>query len=143
MNHKAIIGSDFPKHLIPLIAATKRKIKIIVYDWRFYPPSQGSPVSKFNTAILMAVKRGVHVQVLTNCQSILAILKSEGADAKMLHSKKKLHTKMMILDDTKVVLGSHNYTQSAFSLNHEASIFVDLETEENDFVKYFNNLFAV
>jgi phosphatidylserine/phosphatidylglycerophosphate/cardiolipin synthase-like enzyme len=139
----AIIAQDFPRVVIPLIESAEESIRIVVFDWRWYPSVQGSQVSKFNQAIVNAVLRGVKVQCLVNNEGVKSRLLAAGAEAKILHSKKMLHTKMLLVDGRKIVIGSHNYTQHAFSMNEEASILVDLGTQENQFVQYFTALWGL
>lgn len=139
----AIIAQKFSEIVIPLVNAAQKSIRIIVYDWRFYPSVDGSSVSQFNAAIVAAAKRGVQVQALVNSDSVISILKQKGIEARRVHSARTLHTKMLLIDDTNLVIGSHNYTQNAFALNHEASIFVPLLLVDNAFTQYFDNLWGV
>lgn len=143
MEPVAIIANEFPKVVIPLVESALQSINIIVFDWRWYPTINGSEVSKFNQAICAAAKSGVEVKCLVNNEGIKARLLSAGCDAKLLHSKKLLHTKILIVDDVKVVIGSHNYTQSAFGSNEEASVLVTMPDADNSFKKYFNALWGV
>jgi len=143
MTPTAIIAQRFPKIVIPLIEAARHSIDIVVYDWRWYPTVGGSPVSQFNAAIVAAAKRGVAVRALVNNDGVVDRLRSHGIQARRLHSKRMLHTKMMMIDNTKIVLGSHNYTQHGFALNEEASVFFEMEMPVNDFWKYFNGLWGV
>lgn len=143
MEPVSIIANQFPKVVIPLVESADHFIKIIVFDWRWYPSRNGSLVSHFNHAICEAVKRGVQVQCLVNNLGVRDRLLAAGAEAKVLHSKKLLHTKMLLVDNVKLVIGSHNYTESAFGANEEASVLVQMPSEENDFVKYFNALWGV
>jgi phosphatidylserine/phosphatidylglycerophosphate/cardiolipin synthase-like enzyme len=139
-----ILASEFPTIVIPFLRETaKKSIKIIIFDWRWYPTVQGSTVSQFNSAIVECAKRGVEVKVLVNNDQVLDKLKIFGIQGRRLHSKKMLHTKMLLVDDRYLIIGSHNYTQHAFALNHEASILVDLETEQNRFVEYFAGLWGL
>ncbi len=139
----AVIGSQFPRVVIPLIDGVQGSIRIVVFDWRFYPTISGSPVSLFNSAIFRAVKRGVSVRALVNNDDAPARLRIAGCEARRLHSTKLLHTKMMVLDDVKVVIGSHNYTQHAFGMNEEASVLVEMPSADNSFVRYFDALWGV
>lgn len=139
----AILAKEFPEVVIPLIDSADFTIDIIVYDWRFYLNDPANPVSLFNTAIIRAVKRGVQVRCLVNNSTALDTLKNMGCWAKDLYSAKVLHTKLLIVDKRSIILGSHNYTQNAFSSNHECSVFFKLKREENAFVEYFNNLFGL
>lgn len=138
-----IISKDFPKIVIPLLDKAKHSIDIIVFDWRFYKNDPASSVSLFNLAIARACRRGVSVNCLVQNDGVVDNLKALGCNAKKLNSKRILHTKLLIIDKVYVIIGSHNYTQHAFTSNEEASIFVELSNENNGFVEYFNNLFLI
>ena len=136
----SIIGSQFPKVVIPKIDAAKTSIKIIVFDWRWYPNEPGNPCQLFNQSIVRAVHRGVRVSVVTNNNDIVRTLKDIGAEAKKLILKKLVHAKLMLIDDKTVIIGSHNYTQSAFTMNYEiSSMYEDLQSAQS-FLKFFENL---
>lgn len=139
----AIIAQQFPKVVIPLIENAKESIRIIVFDWRWYPSISGSPVSKFNASIVSASSRGVDVRALVNNDAVLERLKSVGCSGRRLHSKRMLHTKMLLIDDVGLIIGSHNYTQHGFGMNEEASVYTILSSKDNDFVKYFEALWGV
>lgn len=138
-----IISKDFPKVVIPLIDSALHTIDIIVFDWRFYKNDVGSPVSLFNQAIARACARGVIVKCIVQNDGVIDNLRKIGCNAHKLNSKKILHTKLLIVDKTRVIIGSHNYTQHAFESNEEASIFVQMKDENNALVQYFNNLFDI
>ena len=138
---ETIIGKQFPQKVIPLIDAAKRSIDIVVFDWRWYPQDPGASVQLFNQALVRAVRRGVKIRAIANNDEIINTLKSVGIEAKKLLSKKLVHVKLMILDNQKVVVGSHNYTQSAFQMNFELSVLLDKPLNISDFFSFFNNLF--
>jgi len=139
----SIISNEFPRVAISLIESARESIDIIVFDWRFYNDDPANSVSQFNHAIYTAVKRGVSVRCLVNSESVIDNLKKMGCYAKCLYSKKLLHTKLLIVDKRRIILGSHNYTQQAFCSNHELSVGFVLDNCENNFIKYFNNLFGL
>lgn len=137
---QAIIGSQFPKVLIPVINNAKTSIKIVVFDWRWYPNDPGNPCQLFNQAIVRAVARGVRVDVVTNNADIVDTLREIGATAQKLITKNLVHSKMMLIDDKILILGSHNYTQSAFTMNYEVSILLENPANLSDFINYFKTL---
>jgi len=139
----SIIAQQYPKVVIPLIDSAVNNIRVVVFDWRFYPTISASPVSLFNAAIGAAAKRGVQVRALVNNDLIVQKLRAFGCEARRLNSTKMLHTKMILVDDVALVIGSHNFTQHAFSMNEEASVLVRLSDPQNDFVKYFEALWGV
>lgn len=140
MEANAIIAAQYPKMVIPLLRAAKISINVVVFDWRFYPTVEGSTVSQFNAEIFAAQKRGVKVRALVNSDQVVDRLVKGGCEARKLHSKRMLHTKLLMIDGKTIIIGSHNYTQHAFTMNHEASIQVTMPTEQNDFIKYFQGL---
>jgi len=140
-NITPIIGKEFPKKVIPLIENAKKTIDIIVFDWRWYPQDPGASVQLFNQAIVRAVRRGVKVRAIANNDEIVRVLNSIGCEAKRLLTEKLVHAKMMIVDDEIVILGSHNYTQSAFQMNLELSVILDNLENTADFSNFFQNLF--
>lgn len=133
-----IIGREFPKKVIPLIQQARNSIDIIVYDWRWCPDQIASEIQKFNNAIVVARRKGKKVRVITNSPQIIAILKENKIEAKKNFSTRKLHVKLMIIDDELAILGSHNYTMSAFTTNFEISI----TTKDEEVVKRLKNFFA-
>lgn len=140
---QAIIGSQFPDVVIPLIQAAKSSIKIIIFDWRYYPQQAGSTVEKFNKAISEAAQRGIEVKALVNTTATLDQLKKNKIDAKKLYTPKLLHAKMMLIDENILIIGSHNYTQNAFTMNHEISIVGEAGEAGPAILAYFKNLWPL
>jgi len=138
-----IIANEFVGVVVPLIDSARHSIDVVVFDWRFYKNDPSCAVSQFNLAVARAVRRGVNVRCLVQSDAVVASLKVLGCNARRLHSKNILHTKLLILDKKSVIIGSHNYTQRAFTSNHEASIYVEMASADNQLVQYFNNLFGI
>lgn len=138
---ETIVGKQFPEKVIPLLDNAKNSVDIIVFDWRWYPQDPGSQCQLFNQSIVRAVRRGVKVRAIANNNQIVEVLKSVGCEAKKLLTAKLVHCKLMIIDDQIVVIGSHNYTQSAFQMNLELSIILEQPDKMADFKSFFNNLF--
>ena len=138
---QAIIGKQFPDKVIPLIENAKQSIKIVVFDWRWYPNDPANPVQLFNQAIIRAVRRGVRVEAVANALDIIEVLKENGVLAKKLTTPNLVHCKLMIIDDKIAIIGSHNYTQSAFTMNYEVSAMIESESGLDNFIQYFSNLF--
>lgn len=138
---ESIIGKQYPKIVIPKIDSAKSTIKIVVFDWRWYPDDPGNIVSLFNQAIVRAVRRGVMVSCIVNNEEIVNILNQVGCNAKRLVTKNLVHAKLMIIDDQIVIVGSHNYSQSAFTTNFEVSTLHDDVETAKSFLDFFNNLY--
>ncbi len=138
-----IIGKNYIKQVIPLIDSAKNSIKIVVFDWRWYPEDPANPCQLLNSAIVRASRRGVQVQACVNSNAIRSPLLENGIDARIPVSKSLMHTKMLIVDDTILVMGSHNFSQSAFTLNFETSLIVRDSSEISQFVSFFQSLWLL
>jgi len=141
MKNEIIISRDFPKKVTPLIKQAKKSIDIIVFDWGWYPNEIGEAIQIFNNAIYNANLHGVHVRVITQKRLIKEILTRIGIQAKLLHSSKLLHIKMMLIDGEIAILGSHNYTKNAFNLNYEVSVILRDAKSIAELQRYFDNIY--
>jgi len=138
---QTIIGKEFHTKVIPLIDKASRDIKIMVFDWRWYTHDAGSPAQLFNQSIVRAQKRGVKVKVITNVYEVLEVLRNQGCSVKKLLSSKLMHVKLMIIDNNVVIIGSHNYTQNAFTVNYEVSVILERMTAEDPEIDRLNEFF--
>ena len=137
---ESIVGSQFPKKVIPLLESATKSIDIIVFDWRWYPNDPGAAVQLFNQAVVRAARRGVQVRAIANFDEIIKILQGLKCQAKRIATKGIVHCKLMIIDDQIVVTGSHNYTQNAFQMNQELSVIIHNPENISEFSNFFNNL---
>ena len=135
-----IIGKEFAEKVIPLIEQAKKSIDIVIFDWKWYPDQVGSAIQNFNNAIIMAARRNKRVRVITNSSFLIKILSQNKVQTKLWHSKKNLHAKLMIIDNKTAILGSHNYTMNAFTINYETSIITQGEEVVKRLASYFENL---
>jgi len=137
-----LIGRDFPNKVIPLIKKAKHSIYIIVYDWYWYPNEIGENIQIFNNAIINAHKKGILVKAIVKDHKIYEILKREYINVKRIKSSKTLHIKSMVLDNKILILGSHNYTKSAFNINYEASVIIRDEKIALQYQDIFSDFFS-
>lgn len=138
-----LIGPKFVSGVVPMIASASQTIDIIIFDWRLYKGQPEHPVMKLTLALAGAVARGVVVRVLGANALTRANLEVLGLKTRPLFHDKIVHAKVMCIDGRFVVLGSHNYTQSAFTRNLEVSLIVDSGQIGFVFTTYFNNLWGV
>ena len=141
-NTSVIIGKEFPKKVIPLIDGAKQTIRAVVYDWRWYSNDPGNAVQLFNQSIIRAVRRGVKVEVIANNDKIVSVLNENGIVAKKIRDIGLIHAKLMIIDDNIVIMGSHNYTHSAFFVNQEISVALKNCEAVADFNLFFKSLWS-
>jgi len=132
-----IIGNEFLKKVLPILKEAKKEIDIIVFDWRWYPDQVGYSIQKFNQEIIQKAKSGVNIRAILNTKDTEKILKEQGIKTNIRDFGGLLHTKLMIIDDQIVIIGSHNYTYNAFETNFEASVIIDDKDIAQIFKEYF------
>jgi len=137
-----IIGKNFAKIVIPLIKQTKKTIDILVYDWQWYPNEPGTNIQKFNNSIVNLAEQKKQIRVITNTKKTIFILNNHKIKTKKIYSKRLVHAKIMIIDNEKIILGSHNYTKNAFNINHEVSVILTNNNDLQTFIDFFNRLWG-
>lgn len=140
---QVIVNGAFLEAVLPRIRAAEKTIDVMVFDWRLKDTSPDAPVQQLVAALYGAITRGVRVRVLTASEAVAAMLKRQDFQTRVVYTEKLLHTKIMLIDDTLLITGSHNYTQSAFTRNIELSVIVELPPRENPACVLFNNLWGI
>jgi phosphatidylserine/phosphatidylglycerophosphate/cardiolipin synthase-like enzyme len=138
-----IVGRQYPDVVCRLIADAQQSIKIVVFDWRV-PETGGYPgLNEFNNALFEAVDRGVSVRAVVNSKKIIPQLKANGVQVRHYIGDAVLHSKMMIFDDSKCVLGSHNFSNNAFGSNLETSVMFGIGEADHRLLQFFNRLWGL
>ncbi len=139
---KPIFGDQFCDIVLPLIENAKNEINIIVFNWRMPFDTPKLSIRAFNDSLVRAIGRGVKVRAIVSKPFVAEELHRFGIIAKVMPSSRRLHTKLLIIDKQKIIVGSHNYSQSAFAKNFECSVYFALSEAENKFINYFENLWS-
>lgn len=135
-----IIGKEFANEVVPLIKSAKKNIDIIVFDWRWYHNQIGSEIQRFNHALIIARRKSVKIRAITNPFGTIAVLSKLGIQTKKPITKGLIHTKLMLIDNNTAIIGSHNYTMNAFTINYEVSVIITEQKAVERLQQYFNNL---
>lgn len=143
MTHfQPLIGSQYVKELIPIINDARKSIDILMYDWRWYPDNPQHALSLLNQAFVRAIARGVQVRAVVNSRQLVPPLLAVGIKAKTITSGRVLHSKLILIDDEILVIGSHNMTRNACNTNLESSLVVSIPEGQTRFHEYFNNIYV-
>jgi cardiolipin synthase len=138
-----LIGVQYSDEVVKLIDRASVSIKILMFDWRWYINGLGSPTQAFNQALVRAQRRGCKVSCLVNSGDISEQLNKVGLFAKKINSRDLLHSKLVLLDDRFVVIGSHNISSHAFEKNFETSVIIESEELSKHFSNYFDTLWRL
>jgi len=103
--------------------------------------------------LVRAAKRGVRVRIIlergddtkgslvdTSNRETAARLRQEGIDVAFDSPRVTTHTKVAVIDERYILLGSHNLTNSALKYNHELSVFIDSPSLAGETLRYIKSL---
>jgi len=140
--NELLLSSEFTDRIIALIDNAKMSLYIFMFDWRWHKNDFSCDVSRVNQALVRAVRRGVVVQALLNYDQLEGQLAELNIKARKLNAVKLMHAKSIVIDEEIIVLGSHNLTQNALTLNVEMSLVVYDKELATRIINYFKTLWS-
>ena len=150
VNITVINDRDYASVAMELVEAANRSIYLVVFILKYDPGDPIDPVNDLVWALGNACERGVAVNVILEGKSdVISInqaafdyLSSVGANITYDAGGITTHCKLLIVDELFVLVGSHNWTESAMSYNHEASVLIRSAEIARLEIEYFNELWA-
>lgn len=139
---KLFVNSAFFPQLKNILQNAESEICIVIYNWHFYQHDLSCNVSQLNQIIFDKLKRGVKVKVVVGNIKLFNQLKEKGINVKYKKMRGLVHSKLIVIDNMIATVGSHNFSENAFSRNEEASILTDDKDFVNQCKKYFDILFT-
>jgi len=146
-------GNTFLPILRKVVGGVKYSVDVIQYQWNFYPYDKGLALQQFNENVIGQIRKGIKYRVLLNIESVThkitranqqtkRNLESVGAKVKFGPQSVITHSKIFIVDDQYVILGSHNLSKFSVAQNDETSVLINNRTVAMEYKRYFNLLWA-
>lgn len=136
-SHEIILtNEDYFPALLRTIDEAQNEIFISIFSFKVGKHKNSYP-DRIASHLAKAVKRGVKVYVILettesksdelNIQNKQTgkLLEEKGVNVYFDSPRQTTHTKLVVIDQHLVLLGSHNFTQSALKYNNEISILLD------------------
>lgn len=132
-----------------LLTAAEHSVDVILYQSRFYFHYPGSWSNTLISDLADASDRGVRVRVVIE-QADWNVDNSEGnrdvwnvltgGKIEILYDpvERTSHSKLLIIDDRYVVIGSTNWSHYSLDVNAEANVVIDSEKVARAFRRYFD-----
>ena len=136
---------DFLSELLKRINSAKTSIVIVNYLASFAENAVLDPMRKVADALVGASKRGVSVSVFLEGSKFESnypfyrYLKDGGIDAWLDTSRTFIHQKILMVDESYIIIGSHNLTRASFEVSEEMSVI----TNEPTVIASFKNRLEV
>lgn len=139
-----VLNRDYLPVLLDLINSSQKSIYICHFLW-----NPDATTNKIKSALYQAINRGVEVKVLLedSLKQNDSIIKefselqiSIKTDTETTWPNNLLHTKLIIVDEQKVLLGSTNLSYKSINENNETNFLINSSTIANFYKTYFENL---
>ena len=138
-----LFDSQYHSFLEDLIAQAKNSIRLIMFFFRL-PEDEDYPTRPLFDALVQAHKRGVKVRVILDRDKVdepygsryvnasaLEALKEAGIESRFDSEDSLTHSKLLVVDDAHIVIGSHNWTAGSFYAYDDTSAYVYSEAVGN------------
>jgi len=154
-----ISGREYYPAVKEALQGAKESIYMVMYQVSLHPYNKTSKVYELVSELIKAHKRGIDVKVILD-QNIdfvgnrnidkwmpegknawcFKALKEAGIDVKYDDLTAYLHAKAIVIDNEIVIMGSSNWSQSAFNKNTETNLLVKSKDLAEDVLKYFETI---
>ena len=144
--------NDYYSRVCSVVQEAKESIYVLMYAIQV-GKSEYEPVNKLCLDLIEAHKRGVRVEIILEHtsakrdkllnkanQQALDLLSKQGIKARFDDPGKTLHSKVIIIDGYITILGSHNWTYTAFQRNNESSVLIKSRKVAQKFIRYFRTI---
>jgi len=137
-----------------LIADAKEKIRIIMFFMRFEDEKR-YPTDPLFDELKAAKERGVDIKVILDKDAEGQIFgsrvinkeaynffKHNGIEVTYDFDQELTHTKLVLVDDRHLVIGSHNWTAGSFFAYDDKSVYIESSGLADETSKYFDRLWV-
>lgn len=148
--YKIINNRDYFFNVDTLLRGANSSILIIMYEITKSSDSL-SNIEQLKKNLTDKAKEGIAVKVILEYSNYNTSLNQYNSDAKILLENGGVevkfdndmiitHSKLIIVDDNAIVIGSANWSNSALDNNNETSIIIDDFNINSTYTNYFNSL---
>jgi phosphatidylserine/phosphatidylglycerophosphate/cardiolipin synthase-like enzyme len=148
-NYTILIDKDYYNELIKWLPRANSSVYVIMFVIKYDPRDPKDPVNRVLDILINLSKKGVDVKIVVDDETkrsypeTIDYLLRHNMSIKLDESASRTtHTKLVIIDGKIVFFGSHNWTQSALTQNHEVSIMIISKEVANKLIQYFNSIWS-
>lgn len=147
---RLLTDQDYFPTLQGLMAHATSSIDLVMFLFKTTDSGQNRAAA-LSRDLITARKRGVMVTVLLERsgydpklnrenERVGARLKKQGVEVRFDSKETTTHAKIVVIDHRYSLVGSHNFTASALSYNHEASLLVDSRALADELLAYMKGI---
>ena len=134
------------------LSKAKKKIRIIMF-FMSYQDKTEHPTETLFQELIAAKKRGVDIRIILDKdaegehynsriinEAIYNKFKRNGIDVVYDSEEKVTHTKLVLIDNSHLIIGSHNWTAGSFFAYDDKSVYIESKDLTNKTYDYHNKL---
>ncbi|MEM1634094.1 MAG: phospholipase D-like domain-containing protein [Sulfolobales archaeon] len=147
--YRVLTDKDYYDTLRWWLDRANKSVHVIMYVIKYDPKQYNDPVNILLYTLADLKRRGVDVKIIvddTTMQSYpetISFLKNMSISIKLDESASKTtHAKIVIIDGYIVFIGSHNWTESALTRNHEVSVVIYDQSVGESMIRYFEDIWS-
>jgi phosphatidylserine/phosphatidylglycerophosphate/cardiolipin synthase-like enzyme len=136
-----VTDSDYFDSAYNLIRSSSKSVYVMAFHMKYYVNYPESRQNRLVRELIYAKERGVDVKVIVDEYSTdnnaFDILSDNGVEITYDEPDRTTHTKLLIVDGEKVLVGSTNFSYFGLERNREANVLVEDAKTALYFTRYF------
>lgn len=135
--------------LLQILDNANKSVYVVMYVVKYDPREVDDPVNTILEKLVELRGKGLDVKIVVDdetyesYQDTIEYLKYNNIPVKLDESRSRTtHAKIVIIDEEVVLIGSHNWTESALSNNHETTLMVYSKDLAEQVVDYFYRIWS-
>lgn len=136
-------------NLTNYLESANTSVYVVMYVMKYDPREYSDPVSILLRKLVDLKNRGVDVKVIVDDETYdsypetIEFLVRNGVAVKLDESNgRTTHSKIVVIDGKYVFIGSHNWTESALTRNHETTLLVNSTELARQVVEYIESIWS-
>jgi len=150
-NLEILLDRDYFPEVKKRITDANSSIRMIMFEASYYKKHKNSPSNQLIDALIDAKKRGLKVEIILDVRQkndrnternidTAKRLKTAGVDVLIDTEKTTTHSKLLIIDEKMVIIGSTNWTYNALTSNHESNVVFDSKEAALELLEFFEKI---
>lgn len=143
--------NQYGKFVVETLKTARKSIKISTFKAEFPKKGRAHYLENLFKVIFLKAQQGVEVKLLINWHEnkrcvpktnikVMLEFQKQNIKVKYLHHNRCCHSKIIIIDNKIVFLGSHNLSTKSFTSNFETSLILSTEEINYLIVKTYDEL---
>lgn len=138
-----IINKEYGTLFKKLVQNSKNNICGFLFHDSFFSTPNGSIIDNLIFELRLAKDRGVDIKIYCHSQKQIERLRKFNFKLKLSKGYKTMHSKAWCFDNMYLLVGSHNFTHNACTVNLEMSYITSNKSAILKYINFFNTIWSL